>query len=261
MRARCPSTVRSERKSAAATSRFVLPSATSAATRSSAGVSAPGVAARPLMRFSSARARSAQSAAPMRSKASSASSSVARASRRRFARRCAAPRASDDRACSKTSRRRRAASTERSSSSSAPSRSPLAATSHAASAAGRRRSRARGRVARRSLHVAVEERCARPRAPRSEQRLDQVGQERQRARLAGSPRAGGGRREAAAWSTAAAGSPRTEREVAERPGREDPGGDAARLPRERQRALAPTPLALARPGRGGPAATARTASV
>ena len=41
MCARCPSTVRSDRKRAAATSRFVLPSATSAATRSSAGVSAP----------------------------------------------------------------------------------------------------------------------------------------------------------------------------------------------------------------------------
>ena len=53
MCARCPSTVRSERKSAAATSLFVLPSATSAATRSSAGVSAPGVAARPLIRLSS----------------------------------------------------------------------------------------------------------------------------------------------------------------------------------------------------------------
>ena len=88
---RCPSTVRSETKSAAATSRFVLPSATSAATRSSAGVSAPGVAARPLMRASSARARSAQSAAPIRSKVASASSSVARASRRRLMRRCAAP--------------------------------------------------------------------------------------------------------------------------------------------------------------------------
>src|SRR5215510_13916671 len=54
--ARCPSTVRSERKSAAATSLFVLPSATRTATRSSAGVSAPGVAARPLIRLSSARA-------------------------------------------------------------------------------------------------------------------------------------------------------------------------------------------------------------
>ena len=94
MRARCPSTVRSERNSAAATSRFVLPSATRAATRSSAGVSAPGVAARPLIRFSSARVRSAQSAAPIRSKTASASSSVARASRRRFSRRWAAPRAS-----------------------------------------------------------------------------------------------------------------------------------------------------------------------
>ena len=58
MRDRCPSTVRSERKSAAATSRFVFPSATRAATRSSAGVSAPGVAARPLIRRSSSRARS-----------------------------------------------------------------------------------------------------------------------------------------------------------------------------------------------------------
>ena len=48
--------MRSERKSAAATSRFVLPSATSAATLSSAGVSAPSVGARPLMRLSS-RAR------------------------------------------------------------------------------------------------------------------------------------------------------------------------------------------------------------
>ena len=94
MRPRCPSTVRSERKSAAATSLFVLPSATSAATRSSAGVSAPGAAARPLMRFSSARARSAQSAAPIPSKTASASSSVARASRRRFSRRCVAPSAS-----------------------------------------------------------------------------------------------------------------------------------------------------------------------
>ena len=94
MRPRCPSTVRSERKSAAATSLFVLPSATSAATRSSAGVSAPGDAARPLMRFSSARARSAQSAAPIPSKTASASSSVTRASRRRFSRRCVAPSAS-----------------------------------------------------------------------------------------------------------------------------------------------------------------------
>ena len=42
------------------------------ATRSSAGVSAPGVAARPLIRFSSARARSAHSAAPIASKISSA---------------------------------------------------------------------------------------------------------------------------------------------------------------------------------------------
>ncbi len=91
---RCPSTVRSDRKSAVATSLFVLPRATSAATRSSAGVSAPGAAARPLMRFSSARARSAQSAAPIPSKTASASSSVARASRRRFSRRCVAPSAS-----------------------------------------------------------------------------------------------------------------------------------------------------------------------
>ena len=94
MCARCPSTVRSERKSAAATSLFVLPSATSAATRSSAGVSAPGVAARPLMRLSSERARSAQSAAPIPSKIASASWSVSRASRRRFTRRCVAPSAS-----------------------------------------------------------------------------------------------------------------------------------------------------------------------
>ena len=91
---RCPSTVRSDRKSAVATSLFVLPRATSAATRSSAGVRAPGAAARPLMRFSSARARSAQSAAPIPSKTASACSSVARASRRRFSRRCVAPSAS-----------------------------------------------------------------------------------------------------------------------------------------------------------------------
>ena len=44
---RWPSTVRSERNSAAATSRFVFPSATRAATRSSAGVSAPGVGRAP----------------------------------------------------------------------------------------------------------------------------------------------------------------------------------------------------------------------
>src|ERR687891_1730050 len=61
-RERCPSTVRSERKSAAATSLFVLPSATRAAIRASAGVSAPGAGARPLTRLSSARARSAHRA-------------------------------------------------------------------------------------------------------------------------------------------------------------------------------------------------------
>ncbi len=65
MRARCPSTVRSERNKAAATSLFVFPSATRAQTRSSAGVNAPGVAARPLIRLSSARARSAHRAASM----------------------------------------------------------------------------------------------------------------------------------------------------------------------------------------------------
>ena len=76
MRVRWPSTVRSETNNAAATSRLVLPSATSAATRSSAGVRAPGVAARPLIRFSSARARSAQRVAPQSSNIATASSSV-----------------------------------------------------------------------------------------------------------------------------------------------------------------------------------------
>ena len=54
----------------------------------------PGLAARPLIRLSSARALSAHSAAPILSKTASASSRVSRASRRRFTRRCAAPRAS-----------------------------------------------------------------------------------------------------------------------------------------------------------------------
>ena len=52
-------TVRSPRNSAAATSRFVRPSATSAATRRSAGVS-PSSRVRPPIRPSSARARSTQ---------------------------------------------------------------------------------------------------------------------------------------------------------------------------------------------------------
>ena len=60
-------TVRSPRKSAAATSRFVRPSATSAATRCSAAVS-PLSWVRPPMRPSSTRARSTQVAAPSRSK-------------------------------------------------------------------------------------------------------------------------------------------------------------------------------------------------
>ena len=56
------------------------------------------MAARPLIRFSSARARPTQSAAPILSKTASASSSVARASLRRLTRRCAAPSASSVRA-------------------------------------------------------------------------------------------------------------------------------------------------------------------
>jgi hypothetical protein len=51
------------------------------------GCQCPRFAARPLIRLSSERARSAQRAAPMRSKIANASSSVSRASRRRFFRR------------------------------------------------------------------------------------------------------------------------------------------------------------------------------
>ena len=60
-------------KSAAATSRFVWPSATSSAIRRSASVSSSRDGARPPIRASSARAFSAQSGAPSRSNAASAS--------------------------------------------------------------------------------------------------------------------------------------------------------------------------------------------
>ena len=67
------------RKRAAATSRFVRPSATNRAIRRSASVSSPFDGARPPMRVSSTRVCSAQSGAPRRSKRASALSSVVRA--------------------------------------------------------------------------------------------------------------------------------------------------------------------------------------
>ena len=73
-------TVRSPRNSAAATSRFVRPSATRAATRRSAAVS-PSSRVRPPMLPSSSRAFSAQVAAPSCSKPSSAASIASRAAR------------------------------------------------------------------------------------------------------------------------------------------------------------------------------------
>ena len=86
------------RKRAAATSRFVLPSATRRAIRRSASVSSPREGARPPMRASSARVCSAQSGAPRRSKRARASSRVVRASPRCLARRCVLPNASNVRA-------------------------------------------------------------------------------------------------------------------------------------------------------------------
>ena len=71
-------TVRSPRNSAAATSRFVRPSATRAATRRSAAVS-PSSRVRPPMLPSSSRAFSTQVAAPSCSKPSSAASIASRA--------------------------------------------------------------------------------------------------------------------------------------------------------------------------------------
>jgi hypothetical protein len=73
-------TVRSPRKRAAATSRFVLPSATSSATRRSAAVS-PSARVRPLIRPSSARAFAAQPSAPTDSNASRAAAIASRAGR------------------------------------------------------------------------------------------------------------------------------------------------------------------------------------
>ena len=84
---RCPSTVFEETNSAAATCFVWRPSATSSATRSSVGVSAPVEGARPPTRASSARARSAQARAPIPSKTVSAASSDSRAARLCFARR------------------------------------------------------------------------------------------------------------------------------------------------------------------------------
>ena len=68
------------------------PAATSSATLASVGVRVPTEeAARPPIRASSARVRSAHSAAPSRSKISRACVSVSRASRFLFARRCTVP--------------------------------------------------------------------------------------------------------------------------------------------------------------------------
>src|SRR6266542_3384860 len=79
MRERFASTVFTVTTSSAATSLFERPSATSAATRCSVGVSCPDAGARPPMRASSARAFSAQRAAPSSSKSASAASSESRA--------------------------------------------------------------------------------------------------------------------------------------------------------------------------------------
>ncbi len=85
--ARWNSIVRSEMKSEAAASRFVIPPATARATRSSIGVSSPAGPRRSPRAAMSARARSAQTTAPARSKSTTASSRARRASPRRRCRR------------------------------------------------------------------------------------------------------------------------------------------------------------------------------